>query len=108
MPKPHDSHIGDRHRSIQVFQNTQSVHVEDTRTPTPDLQSLECHCCHSTPRGRTGLSPSNQLTESSKRFASDRVAPPTQGLCPSRTPSRSEEHTSELQSPDHLVCRLLL
>src|SRR5438552_5582930 len=30
---------------------------------------------------------------------------------PSRTmasASRSEEHTSELQSPDHLVCRLLL
>src|SRR5258708_26431452 len=29
---------------------------------------------------------------------------------PSRTRSirRSEEHTSELQSPDHLVCRLLL
>src|SRR5258708_9152523 len=25
-----------------------------------------------------------------------------------RPPGRSEEHTSELQSPDHLVCRLLL
>src|SRR5258708_9133757 len=25
-----------------------------------------------------------------------------------RPSSRSEEHTSELQSPDHLVCRLLL
>src|SRR5207244_7765959 len=25
-----------------------------------------------------------------------------------RRSSRSEEHTSELQSPDHLVCRLLL
>src|SRR5947208_10405286 len=25
-----------------------------------------------------------------------------------RVPGRSEEHTSELQSPDHLVCRLLL
>src|SRR5258708_21756182 len=25
-----------------------------------------------------------------------------------KTASRSEEHTSELQSPDHLVCRLLL
>src|SRR6185436_20977209 len=25
-----------------------------------------------------------------------------------RSSSRSEEHTSELQSPDHLVCRLLL
>src|SRR5258708_16325948 len=26
----------------------------------------------------------------------------------SSLPPRSEEHTSELQSPDHLVCRLLL
>src|SRR5258708_26006862 len=26
----------------------------------------------------------------------------------SETTKRSEEHTSELQSPDHLVCRLLL
>src|SRR5438552_13712783 len=25
-----------------------------------------------------------------------------------RSTNRSEEHTSELQSPDHLVCRLLL
>src|SRR5258708_11907604 len=27
---------------------------------------------------------------------------------PRRDGNRSEEHTSELQSPDHLVCRLLL
>src|SRR5438552_9120646 len=27
---------------------------------------------------------------------------------PYSRPRRSEEHTSELQSPDHLVCRLLL
>src|SRR3990170_4788408 len=27
---------------------------------------------------------------------------------PTYSRSRSEEHTSELQSPDHLVCRLLL
>src|SRR5258708_10225103 len=27
---------------------------------------------------------------------------------PARGAARSEEHTSELQSPDHLVCRLLL
>src|SRR5258708_31637913 len=27
---------------------------------------------------------------------------------PRATARRSEEHTSELQSPDHLVCRLLL
>src|SRR5947208_10109814 len=31
-------------------------------------------------------------------------------VCDARTSpeTRSEEHTSELQSPDHLVCRLLL
>src|SRR5574344_2859932 len=28
--------------------------------------------------------------------------------CPGTKSQRSEEHTSELQSPDHLVCRLLL
>src|SRR5207244_11351627 len=28
--------------------------------------------------------------------------------CVEETSRRSEEHTSELQSPDHLVCRLLL
>src|SRR5258708_1638286 len=36
---------------------------------------------------------------------------PAVGLCHGdgqRRESRSEEHTSELQSPDHLVCRLLL
>src|SRR5258708_26566942 len=30
------------------------------------------------------------------------------GLIFNQMKSRSEEHTSELQSPDHLVCRLLL
>src|SRR5207244_4924715 len=29
-------------------------------------------------------------------------------LAPAARRQRSEEHTSELQSPDHLVCRLLL
>src|SRR6266487_6582718 len=29
-------------------------------------------------------------------------------FCPAAAASRSEEHTSELQSPVHLVCRLLL
>src|SRR5207244_8424592 len=29
-------------------------------------------------------------------------------VMPPGRPVRSEEHTSELQSPDHLVCRLLL
>src|SRR5207244_11866623 len=33
---------------------------------------------------------------------------PTVQIAASSVPPRSEEHTSELQSPDHLVCRLLL
>src|SRR5258708_18421756 len=37
------------------------------------------------------------------RRVPDRSRPRTVALI-----SRSEEHTSELQSPDHLVCRLLL
>src|SRR5207244_12749057 len=36
----------------------------------------------------------------------DRHCP--QFLIAPMSPIRSEEHTSELQSPDHLVCRLLL
>src|SRR5258708_25038028 len=40
-----------------------------------------------------------------RRAASAPRSPPTAALPASR---RSEEHTSELQSPDHLVCRLLL
>src|SRR5947208_10790057 len=38
--------------------------------------------------------------------------PPPRPFCnltgPGSVKGRSEEHTSELQSPDHLVCRLLL
>src|SRR5258708_18300361 len=34
--------------------------------------------------------------------------PSSTALATSDTSARSEEHTSELQSPDHLVCRLLL
>src|SRR5258708_11494272 len=34
--------------------------------------------------------------------------PPSHRAWASCPPRRSEEHTSELQSPDHLVCRLLL
>src|SRR5256885_10519601 len=33
---------------------------------------------------------------------------PAQGVAPHRDRHRSEEHTSELQSPCNLVCRLLL
>src|SRR5258708_16765528 len=37
-----------------------------------------------------------------------RISAPISFMTLTGTGSRSEEHTSELQSPDHLVCRLLL
>src|SRR5258708_28054217 len=36
------------------------------------------------------------------------IAAPISAAVSRRPTTRSEEHTSELQSPDHLVCRLLL
>src|SRR6266581_6845212 len=49
-----------------------------------------------------------------RRSDSSRSSPPISARrgrspsAPARPGSRSEEHTSELQSPVHLVCRLLL
>src|SRR5258708_29395797 len=42
------------------------------------------------------------------RAARSRRRPGRRAQRSQRPRSRSEEHTSELQSPDHLVCRLLL
>src|SRR5207244_8763364 len=46
-------------------------------------------------------------------WGEETIAPPrtcwrSRRRSPARWRDRSEEHTSELQSPDHLVCRLLL
>src|SRR5258708_24342888 len=42
------------------------------------------------------------------RFLPPRVIIESMATAPKAAKARSEEHTSELQSPDHLVCRLLL
>src|SRR3712207_8720793 len=52
-------------------------------------------------------------TRRPRRGITDRAPPPAKrsrgaGACPSAPPSRSEEHTSELQSRQYIVCRLLL
>src|SRR5258708_8573877 len=44
----------------------------------------------------------------SQQRAPDRTAAELKDKCVAVPNERSEEHTSELQSPDHLVCRLLL
>src|SRR5258708_19476203 len=51
-------------------------------------------------------SPTATLTFRASDFSSSWSG--AQTTSPNAEKSRSEEHTSELQSPDHLVCRLLL
>src|SRR5437764_11104151 len=71
------------------------------KVPRPtELYTLSLHdalpICHApTPSARTPVRSGNRGRARSARPAPDRQA-------------RSEEHTSELQSPMYLVCRLLL
>src|SRR5690625_6369448 len=61
------------------------------------------------PPPRSTLFPYTTLFRSPKRRgASPIVAPTTSPVDPNSEAERSEEHTSELQSRGHLVCRLLL
>src|SRR5258708_10541452 len=60
-------------------------------------RSTRPNCCAA--RGQSGKLASRMTASTSP---SHRLALGRAGL------QRSEEHTSELQSPDHLVCRLLL
>src|SRR6202453_5363039 len=55
---------------------------------------------------RSTLFPYTTLFRSRPSRSIDRAH--SDGLSPLRARARSEEHTSELQSPIHLVCRLLL
>src|SRR5258708_12503128 len=65
----------------------------------------------------TTLFRSNSAKLTSIKLWATLAIPARRAIAPSRLPpgepksstrTRSEEHTSELQSPDHLVCRLLL
>src|SRR5437764_11366555 len=53
-------------------------------------------------------SPSAPTGRRRARARADRPPPPTRPSPRRHARSRSEEHTSELQSPMYLVCRLLL
>src|SRR5207244_13347178 len=72
-------------------------------------RGLQHQCSVASPRYRLFRS---FMPRTSLAGATARTRPPasTMQVCEMRSASRgsrSEEHTSELQSPDHLVCRLL-
>src|SRR5438445_11050813 len=62
-------------------------------TPTTEIYTLSLH---------------DALPISPTTPARPARSPPTHAARPSRAATRSEEHTSELQSRQYLVCRLLL
>src|SRR5207244_13278566 len=90
------------HDALPIFHCGSPVTSTRPGSPTPGsrtIRSLSASnsgapsppCQVRTQRSRPSLAPTSQTAPSSH---------------PSKPP-RSEEHTSELQSPDHLVCRLL-
>src|SRR2546426_9314212 len=72
-------------------------------TATTEIYTLSLHDALPISRGRTR--PGRGIARCSNR-ARRRTPRPEGTTAPPRT--RSEEHTSELQSPCNLVCRLLL
>src|SRR5207244_10108639 len=62
------------------------------------------------PRRRPARPPccSNEARNGARSWPPCRPCPAPPTCDPRSSRIRSEEHTSELQSPDHLVCRLLL
>src|SRR5256885_7023864 len=79
-----------------------------------DWSSDVCSSDLAGPRGpgRSGLVPAIFYTKVYPASTNEQASLPNKGwpqaLSPLIIPGRSEEHTSELQSPCNLVCRLLL
>src|SRR5438552_17186056 len=72
---------------------------------TTEIYTLSLHDALPISHGSVASKRSHHARATRKGLASgDRALEPSDVA---RSP-RSEEHTSELQSPDHLVCRLLL
>src|SRR5258708_17090734 len=74
-------------------------------TATTEIYTLSLHDALPISSPRAGSSSRSQATAASSWRCA--ASPAIRWTELPETP-RSEEHTSELQSPDHLVCRLLL
>src|SRR5258708_24916594 len=93
--------------SKEGAKNAEQEGAED-QPDVPDLHHAALFLHHH------GVQKSRAGEPGEQRSVFDRIptpvaAPAENGVGPVRAKqNRSEEHTSELQSPDHLVCRLLL
>src|SRR5207244_12761547 len=96
--------------------SSRDLYIPHTHSARPDIAS-HYHALHPEPHSFPTRRSSDLVDAGGRRVGGgpkDAARPGPvlhgrsrlQGLPPARR--RSEEHTSELQSPDHLVCRLLL
>src|SRR2546426_3132761 len=94
------------------------IDVSHQETPAFQLREEPCSrsclrwpCCSSDPTS-TFVRPRPAASAATLRpwrlSSGPRTSPHSRRLSARRAPTRSEEHTSELQSPCNLVCRLLL
>src|SRR5690348_17789106 len=88
------------------------LHFFFNDTATTDIYTLSLH--DALPIWKSSPSPAAALPTPRSRTGCSCLRAPSPRTCTGPIPSsasraaRSEEHTSELQSPVHLVCRLLL
>src|SRR5207244_10973836 len=75
-------------------------------TPTPEIYTLSLH--DALPIYRLGIRGRADAGRRAVVDADGQDVGRNRAASGGASPLRSEEHTSELQSPDHLVCRLLL
>src|SRR5437879_10302571 len=89
---------------------TLSGHCVRHAFPTRRSSDLDCSRCAETSSALKPAYPGGECLPNSsmKRSASMPCWLSMAGAPPAENISRSEEHTSELQSPMYLVCRLLL
>src|SRR3712207_8692395 len=79
-------------------------------TATTEIYTLSLHDALPISAGGTSWPSANAWSDSARRAAAASNSPhaSTSGSASGSTTWRSEEHTSELQSRQYLVCRLLL
>src|SRR5690606_41551626 len=89
------------HRDLHSFPTRRSSDLSGSRAPRPRVRNLQV-------QGPAQPAPSRPRPLSPRRLSKRAPRPPLSRLRRPLSLSRSEEHTSELQSRENLVCRLLL
>src|SRR5690625_2648605 len=94
---------------VRTVSEVWGVEKDETRSliPNSSISALVCSAAVSSKLRVTVRTSSAAAVKTSSRRLSVSILVPGLSLVISG-PSRSEEHTSELQSRGHLVCRLLL